>query len=577
MAELQAGMARLTLNPRQVRQHLVLDVPATTITQTAVSPRPRWTMVVSEPIVPLAIETKVGLRSLGLDFTFSNGVITWAESPHDLFSLPSVRVRSYYVQPYSLWNYPLRIDAPVGEVAEVTKYYRNSQDPAQLQRAVAAAAGFSVLPFTSTLRAISGRKYVFDDGVVTADYTHTPLTVGQSYTEGTVVGDMVKAVAAPSLGKSWHRALDWSGGMSLDHLCPFQGLEVPDGQRRLSTTTASTVHAGKYHVRANLNWVAHSGSAVIAPGVTQIRVNFPKLLASKPVVIGAPVAGNSGELSAVTAAVVDVSASGFSVVFSGASAETFYFHWRAGETGSGFQRTLIPAGSTNVAITYPAGIPGIPAIVGCLETDFSGDVEIIPSIISEPTTTGFNLLLSGPPSRNIYFCWTAVTPTNRVKRELVPAGTSQLTIEFAETFMETPLLIHNLQNADPDTSELIPYVVTQLSTGGFKLLLSSPTAADSYFHWSAETDYVDRENRFWGHQAAMEDITGKFLADVVGLSSPGYVSVNLIDLYFEHLLGGRGLVVDLKKEADNDDHIKRAERFLLREKPIGAALILRRV
>jgi hypothetical protein len=571
------GLPRLTFGGTQAQAHRLLQVSPTEIVQTAESPRPRWSMPVEDAITPVTILTKRGLRTIGLDFTFSSGALIWSESPHDLFDLPDVPVLCYRESPVSLWNYPLRLDSDRSAPEEVTKYYRSSQDPLQFQKAIAAAAGYTVLPFTSTLRAVLGNRYVFDAGVLEAPYQHVPMTAGVEYPAGTVIGDMVKVRAAPSVGSDWYRDLDWSSGLSLDKISPFQGLRLPDGQRRLSTTSESAAYPGKYHVTAPLEVDSQSGKATVSAGVTLLHVQFATTFASVPHVQGSIAAGNSGELSALSFVLYDVSTLGFNVAFSSSASSDFSFHWRAKDPDNIEVSTLVPAGASSLHIDLPVSASQVPVITGCLQTDSDDAVEVIPHIISLPTTTGFDLLLSAAPSRNMQFNWSYSTPSSGVSRELIPAGSTQISVAFSEEQESVPVILHNLQNADADTSELIPYLITQVTAHGFVLMLSQPTGSDCYFHWTAEKDYEDVKIRFWAHQAAMEDLTGVFVADVVGLSGPGHVSVNLLDLYFQYLLGARGLVVDLKSNSDNGVHLSLAERFIDREKPISAALVVRHI
>lgn len=572
------GARRLTWGGAQVSRNLKLAVPITAVSQVADSPRPQWTMPIQLPIVPLTIHTRKGPRSLGVDFNFADGVITWLESPYDLFFLPEVLVLTYEETPPTLWNYTLRLDDATEPVEEVVKYYRRSQDPSQFERAIAAAAGYAVLPFTSTLRAVSGSRYVFDDGVITADYTHTPLTVGQTYEAGTIIGDMVKVRAAPASGGSWYREFDWSHGLSLDTLSPFRGLRVRDELRRLQTTTQSTAHPGHYHSTAqfDLDLIRQSGSATVPANVSIVSVNFEQRFEDMPMVTGSPVAADTGELSAVTHVIYDVTNFGFKVAFSGPSGQSFSFHWVATVPGTHDVQTTVPAGTSKLSITYPVAQNQVPIITGSLETDSNGDIEVIAHIVSLPTKTGFDLLLASPPSRDVKFNWTYGKPNSYARRQIVSAGSTELTVVFAKNFVgDIPLLQHSLQNADEDTSELIPYVITHLSTTGFKVLFSQPLGSNSFFHWSAFENQQNIRERFWAHQAAMEDITGVFLADAVGLTSPGFISANLLEIYFQYLLASRGMVVELKQNSDNASHVEKAERFISREKPIGSALILR--
>ncbi len=212
-------------------------------------PYDTWEFPVPD-ITPLAFQTKAGKRILGADYEFNNGVVVFRESVYPVFDFPRVQVFAYQENTFNLQNYALSLEVATDNVQEVARYYRSNQTAVQFQKAIAVAAGYVVLQFTGTLQARIGDLYVFDTGVVRVPYVHDLLTVGTLYPEGTVVGGMVTVTA--STGGVWWRNLDWSQGLSLDSLIPFQGLSVPDSNQLVSTTTQSTVRSGKYHVSAPL-------------------------------------------------------------------------------------------------------------------------------------------------------------------------------------------------------------------------------------------------------------------------------------------------------------------------------------
>lgn len=569
------GSNRLTALRPELKQHRPLHVPVTSVSQIASSPRPTWRIAFSEDIEPVTIQTKLGVRVQGVDFTVGEGELLWFESPYDLFDLPVVQVLTYREFPVSLWNYSLRLNSRAADPAEVTRYYRIKQDPAQFQRAIAAAAGYTVLPFTSILRAVQGSRYVFDAGVLEARYQHAALETGKLYTEGTIIGDMVRVHTAETQGEDWYRNLDWTQGMALDDLTQFPGLRVPDEQRRVAATTESETHPGKYHVVAQLDIKEQSGSTLVPMGYGALTVRFEKAFASAPIIIGSPQAGDTGELSAVSFVIHAVSVFGFTVTFSSTTSESYYFHWKAASLDDSHGQTTIPSGADRVRVVFPVEQTSVPVIAGCIQTDATDTLEIISHLVSLPDTTGFDVLLSNAPSSALTFNWQILTPQTGVSRELIPADTQELTVTFADEYDSLPLLLHGLQNASPDTAELIPYVVTNFTITGFTVKLSSPTSSDCFFHWAASTDWHNVHARFWQHQAAMEDITGVFLSDALGISGAGSTGVNLLDMYFTYLLGTRGMIVDLKENIDSGPYIERAERFARSEKPLSAALVIR--
>lgn len=572
---LRETLVRLATLDEAPISHGRLQVAADQVSQTATTPSPRWEMTITEELEPIAIRTKLGLRLQGVDFLYAPGVLTWFESPHQLFDFPAIEVVTSRPLRRSLWNYPLQAEAPVGDPSEITRYYRVRQDPLQLQRATAAAAGYTVLPFDSILRSVENGRYVFDAGQVTADYAHTPLEVGRYYAAGTVIGDMVKVYTASLQGTNWHRTLDWSEGLSLDELSPFRGLSVPDAQRRIATDVESSAHPGKYHVTAQLDLREQSGRALIPSGQTVVTVRFLKPFAELPLVAGSPQAGSGEELPAVAFTLFDVNVFGFTLALSSPAGEPFYFNWKAGLPDTDHGQTAVPPGSDRIRVNFAAPRETVPVIMGCLQTENSAELEVLFHVVSRPDETGFDVLFSYPTTYPMLFNWQAETPRTEISRELIPADTDTLEITFTEEHERAPLILHSLQNMSETTAEIIPYAITQVTTTGFTVKLSSPVSTDCFFNWSAIVDYQDVHTRFWNHQATMEDITGVFLADAIGLAPNTSTGVNLLDLYFQYLLGPKGLVVELKRTVDNTAEVARAERFLRREKPLGAALILR--
>jgi hypothetical protein len=259
MSTIDREAVRLTDNAGIRGAHLDIQVPAETVTRETGTPYNVWRMPITDAIIPLALDTKLGKRVLGNDYSFSNGVLTFRESVYALFEFPRVHVSAYQEVLFNTHNYALWLETPVQNLQEVALYCRDNQTTAQFQKAIAVAAGYVVLPFSGVLQARVGNTYVFDTGIVDVVYQHTPLTVGYTYSAGTVVGGVVRVYASDGVDLTWYQRLDWQSGLPLASLCPFSGLSVADVNVTVTRGAESTAHAGKYHVSAPL--IGDSGVA----------------------------------------------------------------------------------------------------------------------------------------------------------------------------------------------------------------------------------------------------------------------------------------------------------------------------
>ena len=213
----------------------------------------RWLVALTEPIVPLVLRGLTGDLVVGVDFLCRDGVLHFFQNPCDLFELPAVVVVSCEMPAESVMHYTLKCDQVFAGNEALVAYKRKAQTPDNFGRALAVVAGMAVLvkagKLIEVLPLAFGYRYVFAEVVVEADYTHEPLTKGNTYPEGYIVGQQIKLTTG--MQKGWYRALDWSSGLSLDGLCPFSGLTAPDAQRRAYTTTA--LGDGRYNVRIQLD------------------------------------------------------------------------------------------------------------------------------------------------------------------------------------------------------------------------------------------------------------------------------------------------------------------------------------
>jgi hypothetical protein len=88
----------------------------------------------------------------------------------------------------------------------------------------------------------------------------------------------------------------------------------------------------------------------------------------------------------------------------------------------------------------------------------------------------------------------------------------------------------------------------------------------------------DLQDRFWNNVHASEERTETTLADFPALStvaSGQNAYANMLDLYFNLLLGPRGIVLDLNTATLGDTADRAVRNFAVRETPIGSRLIIR--
>lgn len=207
-------------------------------------------------VIPFCIQA-VGYKLLvGVDFfVVKDQFILFRIDPRTLFNGSSYLIVCGRVKRKSLLEYPLGIHVE-GKVGPVVQYCRNSQTPGMLQKALVEIAGVGALPSTQTLISVQvigcDTIYTFSTDVIRVSYPHTLLTVGQTYPEGYVIGNAIQVLSGSNSQKAWWRSVNWQGGLSLDPLLSFKGLQLPDS---LVWAYVSGVDSpsGQAHVRMPLS------------------------------------------------------------------------------------------------------------------------------------------------------------------------------------------------------------------------------------------------------------------------------------------------------------------------------------
>jgi len=108
------------------------------------------------------------------------------------------------------------------------------------QLAIAEAAGLTVIEGDGEVLFVNedaqgAVTYVIGSAVYRVAYRHTLLTLGQRVLAGTIVGGGVEVLRRDT-DAMWYRNVNWGSGLSLDALCPVQGVTVQD-----STVSATVV------------------------------------------------------------------------------------------------------------------------------------------------------------------------------------------------------------------------------------------------------------------------------------------------------------------------------------------------
>jgi len=200
------------------------------------------------PIPPMDVKAiTTGDRDLvpGLDFAAGDGCLIFNEPPEKLFPERKMLIRAARRRRPNLLSYTLHADQLFTNGRHIVQYLRQRQTILSFRLAVAEIAGAAIMPWDGVLQQIipegDTTLYVFDAGTLEVRYPHTPLVLGDFYPKNLIIDDVVKVLGGDG---TWWRAIDWSNGLSLDKLCPFKGLSLPDQNCRAYAVAESVdVHA----------------------------------------------------------------------------------------------------------------------------------------------------------------------------------------------------------------------------------------------------------------------------------------------------------------------------------------------
>lgn len=210
----------------------------------------RYLIPIPYGFVPLRVRSFGGAEFFnGLDFEVGEGVLVMRRPPAEIFPNNQILIESAWRRQSHLFNYTLALGDIEGSVAPVVKWARDEQSAATFLQALACACNFVIAPWDSTVisRAEMCGRYVYEfaEGVLEVRYPHVLLSPGDTVDAGEVVGGVLEILAPGYTGDaSWWRTIPWNSGLSLDALCPFVGLVIPDTPCRATAVsqTGSNLH-----------------------------------------------------------------------------------------------------------------------------------------------------------------------------------------------------------------------------------------------------------------------------------------------------------------------------------------------
>lgn len=203
--------------------------------------RPLYFVPIPLGMTPLVITTPTRELATGCGFISGPGYLLFYEDPYTLFPESIICVRSATALESHVMDYTYQVDNVYSDGRYIAAYMRTSHSAIALTLALAEVAGLPILHEDSVLQNkyenYDNTIYEFDTQVITVPsyIEHTALTVGDSYTAGTIFGEeYVKVFSSSNVADTpWYRTSEldsvWSvSGLSLNTITPFSGITVPD-------------------------------------------------------------------------------------------------------------------------------------------------------------------------------------------------------------------------------------------------------------------------------------------------------------------------------------------------------------
>ena len=219
--------------------------------------RPVWFVPWDEELDTSALQSTGGrLLLAGVDFVQSANVLTLYIHPLQLFPDRKIQIVAARRRQRSVHSFTMKLEGVAGPTQYIARWQRDRQSPKALKLALAQACGRVICPRDTFVLAVAaegeGARYTCEGFDLRVPYAHTRLSAGDFLEAEEIVGGGFNVLKGPG-DSHWWRALDWSGGLSLDDLCPVSGLTVPDAQIRLDVdpTTTDSLN-GIYHVRPHI-------------------------------------------------------------------------------------------------------------------------------------------------------------------------------------------------------------------------------------------------------------------------------------------------------------------------------------
>ena len=217
-----------------------------------------WYIPMSD-IYPLTIVSPTKGELLDTrDFFVDGGRIYFMLRPSDLFEGNQYLVSSGIVDQRGIYRWQLNFDQ-LKKNHYVVQFARTQQSIMSFKLAVAQLAGLQIVGQTSELlNKLSGSSssvsYQFESETLIVDYSHTELTVGNTYDAGTIIGDGVEIIPADTSDSRWWRKADWTRGLSLSGITEYPGLHIPDEDcwAYIADADTGSAEGSKIHIRMDI-------------------------------------------------------------------------------------------------------------------------------------------------------------------------------------------------------------------------------------------------------------------------------------------------------------------------------------